>query len=96
MWAVCTLGLIPVGALIGMSTQPATRLIDGALAGGLVGLVLGLPLCGGLALAARFHSGVASRLFGAVMFGLLILVGLAAVGFAGCMCILANTGPGNH
>ena len=60
------------------------------LTSALAGLVCGLPLLGGLALASRFFGGTGARIAGGVMFAGLLLVGLGAVGFAGCICLMGT------
>lgn len=88
-WGLFGLGLVPVGVLIGVaSVHPSTNQFGtAALIGAMIGLILGLPMLGGLALAARFFHEIAARVMMGVVFALVITVGLAGVIFAGCMCI---------
>ena len=92
LWLLFGLGMVPVGAVlclanfVGNSGSPAQLGLTGALAG----LVCGLPLLGGLALASRFFGGTGARIAGGVMFAGLLLVGLGAVGFAGCICLMGT------
>ena len=63
------------------------------MGGAVAGLFCAIPLLGGLALASRFYSDTASRIVAGIGFAIALVVGLAAVLFAGCMCILSL---GNH
>ena len=83
LWAAFTLGPAFVCALAAAwrpGASAGTTLRDGA-----AGLVAGLLLAGGLALAERFFAGRAARMAGGLVFAGLLAVGGAAVGFAGCI-----------
>ena len=92
LWLLFGLGMVPVGAGLCLASfgNNSGGLAQLGLAGALGGLVCGLPLVGGLALAGRFFSGVGGRIVGGLMFACLLLVGLGAVGFAGCICLMGN------
>ena len=81
--AVFTLGPALVCALAAglRADTPAGGVVrDGGL-----GLAIGLLLAGGLALSERFFAGRTARVFGGLAFAVLLAVGGAAVGFAGCI-----------
>ena len=84
------LGLIPIGAIIGMATArpPVDHLDVTTLIGAVCGLILGIPMLGGLALAARFFRETGARIVMGFVFAVLLTVGLAGVLFAGCMCLM--------
>ncbi len=91
MWAIFGLGMVPVGAalfcaLIGQSRPD--QMAQAATFGGIGGLILGLPMLGGLAIASRFYENWLTRLICGVIFGVVIAVGVLGVIFAGCMCAL--------
>ena len=92
LWLLFTLGFVPVGIVvtayasgIGLAGLPMA-----IPTGTMAGLICGLPFVGGLALAGRFFSSVAARVAGGVLFAVLLLVGLAVVGYAGCVCLMGN------
>ena len=89
MWLLFGSGMVPVGAVLGVYLSGATvhKMAVPLIAGGVVGAICGLPLVGGLALAGRFFSGIAGQFLGGLLFAALLVVGLAAAGFAGCMCL---------
>ena len=89
MWGWFGLGLIPVGALlcVTLTHPPHDQLGTAGWVGAICGLVLGLPMLGGLALAARFFNETAARIVMGVVFAVVITVGLSGVLFAGCMCL---------
>ncbi len=90
LFAVFGLGMVPVGALICVLTLPShPHEMGGAiLLGALAGLVLGLPMLGGLAIAVHFFDDSPARFLFGVLFAVAITVVLAGVAFAGCMCVL--------
>jgi hypothetical protein len=93
MWLVFGLALVPVGALIcigqvGWNSGDAPGL---AAAGAVGGLLLGLPMLGGLAIAVRFFDKPAERFVAGVILGLVVIAGLAGVAFAGCMCLFRGS-----
>ena len=92
MWATFGLGLIPVGAVIGMAVArpPVDQLATTGLVGAVCGLFLGLPMLGGLALAARFFQETGARVMMGFAFAVLMMVGLGGVLFAGCMCLTSG------
>jgi hypothetical protein len=92
MWLLFGLGMIPVGILVslagfGGNSGDVPGLV---MAGATCGFVCSVPMLGGLALSGRFYRGVGARIGGALLFAALLTVGLGAVCFAGCMCILAT------
>ena len=90
LWLLFGLGLVPVGIVVTAYTTGIglAGLPIAIPTGTMAGLICGLPFVGGLALAGRFFSSVAARIVGGVLFAVLLLVGLAAVGYAGCMCLM--------
>ncbi len=49
-------------------------------------LVCGIPMLGGLAIAARFFTGLIARFFGGIAFALLILIMIWSAVYVGCKC----------
>ena len=94
LWLLFGLGMIPVGAVLSLASfgSNSGSIPQLVLAGAAAGMVCGLPLLGGLALAGRFFSGVGGRILGGLMFTCLLLVGIGAVGFAGCLCLMQGGG----
>lgn len=90
MWALFGLVLIPLGALICIATahQSSNQAANAGLLGAVCGLILGVPMLGGLALAARFFHETGARLVMGFVFAVLLTVGLGGVLFAGCMCLM--------
>ena len=93
MWALFGLGLVPVGVLICvvLTHPPANQLGAVSLVGAVGGLLLGLPMLGGLALAARFFHETGARVVMGGVFAVVITVGVAGILFAGCMCLVGGT-----
>lgn len=93
MWAVFGLGWVPVGALIcGLSVASHPDQLAPAVSfGAVAGLVLGIPMIGGLALANRFFDDSAARFIGGIVFAVAITALVGGVAFAGCMCMLQGT-----
>ena len=92
LWLLFTLGFVPVGiAVTAYASGVGLAGLPMAIpTGTMAGLICGLPFVGGLALAGRFFSSVAARIVGAVLFAALLWVSLAAVGYAGCVCLMGN------
>jgi hypothetical protein len=90
LFAVFGLGMVPVGAFICALTLPShPREMGGAiLLGGLGGLILGLPMLGGLAIAVHFFDDSPMRFLFGILFSVAIIAVLAGGVFAGCMCVL--------
>ena len=90
LWLLFGLGLVPVGIVVtAYATGAGIAGLPIAIpTGTMAGLICGLPFVAGLALAGRFFSGVAPRIVGGLLFAVLLVVGLAAVGYAGCMCLM--------
>ncbi len=90
MYAVFGLGMVPVGAVICALSASSSHLDEVALAtlaGALGGLILGVPLICGLAIAERFFDGSPARFIGGVVFAFASIAGLWGVAFAGCVCV---------
>ncbi len=93
MWAVFGLGMIPVGmvvCLIAAKGDQSQYLSEG-LAGGACGLILGLPMLGGLALAVRLFNNQTVRFLCGLLFGVLIMAGAGGVVFTGCVYLITHS-----
>ncbi len=73
-----------------MGSYPG-QLGPAASSGAICGLILGLPMLGGLALASRFFNDTGARVAMGVVFAFIIMVGLVGVFFAGCICLLSRS-----
>jgi hypothetical protein len=93
MWAVFGLGWVPLGAMLcALSVQSHPDQIPQAASFGAIGgLILGVPMICGLAIANRFFDDSPARFIGGVVFGFAITALVGAVAFAGCMCVLQGT-----
>ena len=97
LWLLFAFGLVPVGTLlcaVASHGQP-NQIGQAAMIGFIGGLVLGVPMLCGLALAARYHSDTGSRIGMGLFFAFLCAIGFAGVIFAGCMCLM-NGAKFNH
>ena len=74
-----------------VARPPVDQLATTGLIGAICGLLLGLPMLGGLALAARFFHETGARIMMGFAFAVLMTVGLAGILFAGCMCLVGGT-----
>ena len=96
MWLLFTAGPVAAGAVLGLiaGLSDGGRL-NSAFQGILGGMAFGgfcIPvLLGGMALSGRFFEGTGPRIVGALMFSGLLVVGLGAVFFAGCMCLVGDS-----
>ncbi len=88
MWLLFGLGLIPVGILFCLATASSGQSSGLAVVGAGLGLILGLPMLGGLALSSRLFHDSGSRIVMGIIFSFIILVGLAGIVFAGCLCVM--------
>lgn len=81
----CVVALLLTGS---RGLPGAGELMGAAGVGAVAGMLLGTCLVGGLALATRFYTGMVGRIVGGLLIGLTLLIGLAGVAFAGCMCVM--------
>ena len=91
LWVAFGLGPVPVWMLIclvGSASQPS-NIMPTVVAGFFGGLFSGIPMIAGLALASRFYSGTTARIVAGIGFAVGLIVGLAAILFAGCMCLVS-------
>ena len=100
MWLLFTVGAIVAGSLLGslagMSDGGSLKDIAQGIGGGAVlGLFCSPVLAGALALSGRFFEGTGPRIAGTLMFTGLLVVGLGAVFFAGCLCVMGGSAGKN-
>ena len=86
--------LLTVGCVLLQLLTVRREMDSGLAAAGMVGLVTGLVLgavgVGGLALATRLFTTPVGRIVGGIALAVALLVGLAGVAFAGCMCVAVS------
>ena len=90
-WLFALFGLGPIlvcvlFCVVSVHGQPE-QMGQATMIGFIGGVVFGVPMLCGLALAARFSSGTGARIVGGLFFGVLCVVGFGGVLFAGCMCL---------
>ena len=85
---VLALGCILLVLINSKRAPEASDLLGAAIGGAVAGMLVGVCFVGGLAMATRFYAGIVGRLVGGVLLGVALLVGLGAMAFAGCMCVL--------
>jgi hypothetical protein len=93
MCALFGLGLVPVGVLVCLiaAKGDSSQYMKEGLAGAACGLILGGPMLGGLALAARLFDGAVARFLCGILFGALIIAGAGGVVFFGCVYLITHS-----
>ena len=88
-WLALLFGFGPAltcGLIVWLRHPAGNSEVLGAILSIVFYLFCGIPMVGGLTLAAQFFDGFTARFLGGIALGLLIVVLIGAVIYAGCMC----------